>query len=205
VSSHKVINPYFVKYNEVFNLSLNILKDEFANIGNSSSEISAFLFDISLLFEHHIRKLIKRRLTLLPKNIVEFWIPNGIKENKICPDIVIDYGDNKIGIYDVKYKHFQFQGKDQGVERNDRFQLTSYVALYLAKYEVIECGIIYPLKADEQHLQSLVNEQQLRIGGKEIPFHVKFYLVQNDLENQPGADKDFLNIMIDSQPRHFGL
>jgi len=190
VRNKKVINPYFKRYNLVFDLSLKILKDEFANIGESKSDFSAFLFDISLLFEHHIRKILKQRYTLFPKNKKEFTIPNGIDENNIYPDIIIDYGNNEIGVYDVKYKNYDFVN---GVNREDRFQLIAYVSTHLNKYKVIDCGIIYPLNDENFEQSKKVKQQTLFIDRKEIPFNVKFYKVCKDLKNQPKIDETFMN------------
>jgi 5-methylcytosine-specific restriction enzyme subunit McrC len=192
IRSQKVINPYFRKYNQVFELSLKILKDEFANVGDKNSEFSAFLFDISLLFEHHIRKILKQKYLLFPKNKSEFVVPNGFFESNIYPDIIIDYGNNEIGIYDVKYKHFTFDGNEKGVERNDRFQLITYVATHLAKYKVVECGFIYPLRETDLVKVKNIRMSFLKIGTDEIPFNVKFYIICNQLENQIDFDKKFI-------------
>ena len=197
IQKRKVLNPYFKKYNQVFDLSLKILKDEFANIGESKSDFSAFLFDISLLFEHHIRKVLKQKYTLFPKNKKEYSIPNGIYENNIYPDIIIDYGNNEIGVYDVKYKNFDF---NNGVYREDRFQIITYVASYLNDYKVKECGIIYPLKESDFDKIKNVKQQTLRIDNKEIPFNVVFYKVCNNTKkNQPKIDKIFMDD--DNKPR----
>lgn len=190
IQNNKVINPYFKKYNQVFDLSLKILKDEFANIGESESDFSAFLFDISLLFEHHIRKILKQTYTLFPKNKKEFSIPNGIYENNIYPDVIIDYGNNEIGVYDVKYKNFDFTN---GVKREDKFQLISYVATHLEKYIVVDCGIIYPLRESEFEKPLNTKQQTLRIDKKEIPFKIKFYKICKDLKSQPKFDIEFMN------------
>jgi len=190
VQNKKVLNPYFKKYNQVFDLSLKILKDEFANVGESKSDFSAFLFDISLLFEHHIRKILKQTYTLFPKNKKEFSIPNGIYENNIYPDVIIDYGNNKIGVYDVKYKNYDFIN---GVEREDRFQIITYVATYLNKYKVLDCGIIYPLKESGFNESHNLKQQTLHIDKKEITFNIKFYKVCKDLKKQMKIDKEFMN------------
>lgn len=190
IQNKKVINPYFKKYNQVFDLSLKILKDEFANVGESKSDFSAFLFDISLLFEHHIRKILKQSYTLFPKNKKEFRIPNGIYENNIYPDVIIDYGNNEIGVYDVKYKHFDFI---DGVLREDKFQLITYVATHLEKYNVVDCGLIYPLKESEFENSKNTKQQILRIDKKEIPFKVEFYKICKDLKKQSKFDIVFMN------------
>lgn len=190
IQKKKVLNPYFKKYNQVFDLSLKILKDEFANVGESKSDFSAFLFDISLLFEHHIRKILKQTYTLFPKNKKEFSIPNGIYENNIYPDVIIDYGNNEIGVYDVKYKNFDFTN---GVNREDKFQIITYVATYLNEYKVIDCGMIYPLREIDFEKTKNLKEQVLRINQKEVPFNIKFYKVCKDLKNQVQIDKEFMN------------
>ncbi len=190
IQKKKVSNPYFKQYNQVFDLSLKILKDEFANMGESKSDFSAFLFDISLLFEHHIRKILKKSYFLFPKNKKEFSIPNGIYKNSIYPDIIIDYGNNEIGIYDVKYKNFDFTN---GVKREDRFQIVTYIAAYLNKYKVKECGIIYPLRESDYEKFSKIEQQTLHIAMKEIPFNIVLYKVCNNLKNQLKMDELFMN------------
>jgi hypothetical protein len=188
-SNQKVLNPFYVKYNEVYRLSLAILNNNFASIGDNSEEFSAFLFDISLLFEHHIRKILQQKFKLFEKNKKEFTLPNGVYENNIYPDIIIDHGDGKISIFDVKYKHFN---RIHGVDREDRFQLTSYVSTHLSKYDVIECGFIYP-STDKQKLGT----QILKVCKEEIVFNIYLYPITEDDENfinlQRKNDIDFLN------------
>jgi len=188
-SNHKVLNPFYVKYNEVYKLSLAILQNNFASIGDNSEEFSAFLFDISLLFEHHIRKILQQKFKLFEKNKKEFTLPNGIYENNIYPDIIINHEDGKISIFDVKYKHFD---KTKGVSREDRFQLTSYIATHLSKYDVVECGFIYP-STEKQEIKT----QILKVCKKEIAFNIYFYPIAKDDEsfpnNQRKNDTKFLN------------
>jgi len=187
-SNHRVLNPFYVKYNEVYRLSLAILNNNFASIGDNSQEFSAFLFDISLLFEHHIRKILQQKFRLFEKNKKEFTLPNGIYENNLYPDIIIDHGGGKISVFDVKYKHFN---KSKGVDREDRFQLTSYVATHLSEYDVVECGFIYPSKQPKK-----IYLQTLKICEKKIPFNIYFYQIAEDnnnfLSKQKEYDKTFI-------------
>jgi len=186
-SNHRVLNPFYVKYNEVYRLSLAILNNNFASIGDNSEEFSAFLFDISLLFEHHIRKILQQKFKLFEKNKKEFTLPNGIYENNLYPDIIIDHGGGKISVFDVKYKHFN---KSRGVDREDRFQLTSYVATHLSNYDIVECGFIYPsTQPSKNHFQ------RLKICKKEIPFSIYTYQTAEDndfLSEQKEYDKIFI-------------
>ncbi len=186
-SNHKVLNPFYVKYNEVYRLSLAILNNNFASIGDNSQEFSAFLFDISLLFEHHIRKILQQQFKLFEKNKQEFTLPNGVYENNIYPDIIINHGDRKISIFDVKYKHFT----NNGVSREDKFQLTSYVATHLSKYDIVECGFIYPSNEKQK-----TTSQILKVCQKEIPFNIYLYPITNGnnfIQNQKKNDNEFLS------------
>lgn len=190
IRKKRVTNPYFKRYNDVFDLSLKILNNEFANVGDSNSEFSAFLFDISLLFEHHIRKLLKEKFELFTKNKKEFSIPNGVFENDIFPDVIIDYGNNNIGVYDVKYKNFNFIN---GVLREDRFQLMTYVAMHLGDYNVIDCGIIYPLDESNVERSKRLKKQSVTINKNEIQFKIKFYRVSEDIHRQVKLDSEFVH------------
>jgi 5-methylcytosine-specific restriction endonuclease McrBC regulatory subunit McrC len=183
---NEILNPYFLPYKEVYTLSRKILKDEFASFGKN--DFNALLFDVSMLFEHHIRKLfIKHGFIIDEKNRAQFKIPKGKGEANLFPDIIIKHDDKTISIYDVKYKKFK-----DGVEREDRFQLVSYVAIYSQRYNVKDCGFIYPTTHNQKNLK-----QTLKICNKEIPFNVKFYKVaksdNNEFKkNQMQIDEEFI-------------
>jgi 5-methylcytosine-specific restriction enzyme subunit McrC len=197
---NRVSNPYYKNYNEVFSLSQRIIQDNFMNVSRHDARFSAFLFDISLLFEHHIRKVLKRKFLIRPKDRVEFYIPNGISINKVYPDIIVDYGNNEIGVFDVKYKRFQTNGSKPGVTREDRFQLISYVALYSYKYRVVKSGFIYPCEESlfEVIKERIQNDQSICIAGNEIPFRILLYKVCDNIQDQHFFDIEFCKQMEDS-------
>ncbi|MFS2187251.1 hypothetical protein ACCC92_11305 [Mucilaginibacter sp. Mucisp84] len=184
----KIGNPFYKKYEQVVKLSLMYLENKYASVGNPENDFDAFLFDISLLFEHHCRKVLQQKFTLFRKNKEEYTIPNGIGYNNLFPDIIIDHGDKKISIFDVKYKHFNGYREDKGIERADRFQIATYVSMYMAGYEIVECGVVYPLHAGS--LQPL-DSQTLEIAGVKTPFRVVFYEVAANIANQPALDNIF--------------
>lgn len=193
-SNEKVTNPFYRKYNQVVELSEKILRDEFLNFTNPQSDFSAFVFDVSLLFEFHIRKVIKKKFQLHEKDRKEFKIPNGINDNHIFPDVIIQHSDNEISIYDVKYKNFITKGPNHGVAREDRFQLTSYLAYYSSRYKIRSCGFIYPCREEEfsELIHSINSEQSIDIGQESIPFRVYFYKVNRDMAKQYEFDKCFV-------------
>jgi 5-methylcytosine-specific restriction enzyme subunit McrC len=188
----KILNSYYLPYKEVFDLSLKILNNEMGNLGKQQN--NALLFDYSLLFEHHIRKLlIFNNFNLEEKNKKEFTIPNGIDESYIYPDIIVYHNDNSISVYDVKYKNFD---EIFGIKREDRFQIVSYAAILSSKYKIKECGIIYPGK------EKKFKFQELNICNLNIPFKVLFYPIAKDkgefidyVKKQKENDKYFLKII----------
>jgi len=197
---NRVTNPYYKTYNEEFSLSQRIIQDNFMSVSRHDASFSAFLFDISLLFEHHIRKVLKRKFHIRPKDRVEFYIPNGISINKVYPDIIVDYGNNEIGVFDVKYKRFQTNGSKPGVIREDRFQLISYVALYSYKYRVVKSGFIYPCEESlfEVIKERIQNDQSICIADNEIPFRILLYKVCENIQDQHFFDIDFCKQMEES-------
>lgn len=178
LDTRPVTNPYYAEYNKVISLSKNILRRRFGNITDSSDISSAFLFDMSMLFEHYIRKVLKKRFNLFPKNEETMTISSGLgrdNDRHLYPDVVIDLGDDVNGIknikvFDVKYKHFDAK---YGIKREDLFQLHTYV-LYLSNYyNVLSCGIIYPQEGDA--IESTENILQHPSYKNGIPLQVVFF------------------------------
>ena len=196
LDTRSISNPYYSAYNQVISLSKNILRKRFGDISDSSDISSAFLFDMSLLFEHYIRKFLKRKgFNLFPKNEDSMTISRGLGNNDdrhLYPDIVMKNDDNTIEIYDVKYKHFN---PNYGVKREDLFQLHTYV-LYLSKfYTVKRCGIIYP-KEEDNPINDTENIIRHPCYQYDIPFRVLFF----DIPKSTNIDiKDYKKKMKDME------
>ena len=174
-----VRNPYFADYNPVIALSKQILRRELSDFG-SRSEASAFFFDVSMLFEYFVRKLLKRAgVAFHPKNNRQWSIPSGLIEGRTCrrliPDLVFDM-DGATYVFDVKYKSFDFR---YGVSREDLFQLHTYIGQVSNEHSVAGCGFIYPIRESRwvghglEATQGIFSET-ITQGGRTIPFHVVF-------------------------------
>lgn len=175
LNTRPISNPYYSEYNKVIRLSKNILRKRFGDITDSSNIESAFLFDMSMLFEYFIRKvLIDGRLNLLLKNNESMTISRGLGRNNdrhLYPDIIINKGDKEIEVYDVKYKHFD---TTYGVKREDLFQLHTYVSYLSNDYTVKRCGIIYPTDKSDKDTENIIKHPKYPRG---IPFYVRFFEV----------------------------
>jgi len=174
-----VRNPYYADYNPVIALSKQILKNELLNFG-APSEASAFFFDVSMLFEYFVRKLLKRvGVRLHEKNRNQWQIPTGLRHGrtlrKLIPDLVFDL-DGGTHVFDVKYKSFDF---NYGVSREDLFQLHTYIGQISNQHTVAGCGFIYPIRESRWNTQNLeatqgIFSQRTFQVGRAIPFHVVF-------------------------------
>ena len=164
-------NPYYRDYREVLQLSKKIIKQEAISIRSSDADFSGFLFDISLLFEHHIRKLIKEEITEIKMwDKTELKMNSGGRTRKLIPDIIIEK-DNDLFVYDVKYKKFKTR-----VKREDMFQIVTYAAKLASRndYNLKGCGFIYPHGYENEGGQKNIINEKLNLFA-ELDFNILFY------------------------------
>jgi 5-methylcytosine-specific restriction enzyme subunit McrC len=173
-------NPFYKEYNEVLDLSKLILKDELSDFGEKS-ENSAFFFDVSMLFEYFVRKLLKRGGYLLEskfENRIDIATGGYSFRRKLEPDIFFNHNGNGF-LFDVKYKSFDFV---YGVSREDLFQLHTYIGQYGNNVNIKACGFIYPIleskweksgfKQNDNYLKEAIS-----LMNKEIEFYILFIKV----------------------------
>lgn len=185
-----VRNPYYADYNPVITLSKQILRDELSDFGDQS-ETSAFFFDVSMLFEYFMRKLLKRAGMVLHEKSGRRWqIPTGLRhgytQRKLIPDLVFDLNAATY-VFDVKYKSFDFT---YGVSREDLFQLHTYVGQISNEHNVAGGGFIYPIRESRWHECGLeatrgIFSETITQGGRTIPFYVVFLKIPEQGENVP--------------------
>jgi 5-methylcytosine-specific restriction endonuclease McrBC regulatory subunit McrC len=197
LATKHIANPYYADYNPVIDVSKQILRNEYANFGDRR-ETSAFLFDVSMLFEYFIRKLLKRKdLRFHGKTEQELGIPCGISDGnrrrKLIPDLVFEMNDHAY-VFDVKYKSFDFR---YGVQREDLFQLHTYAGQIANIRPLAGCGLIYPIGESRWNAQGLEKTSGLisdvfQLAGDPVPFHVVFLKIPEQGE-----------ISDDNWPKHF--
>ena len=181
-------NPFYSDYNSVIELSKRALRNESTDFGEQS-ETSALFFDVAMLFEYFVRKLLKRAGARLHPKAAGVTIPSGglqIRLRKLEPDLVFEF-EEKVCVFDVKYKYYDFKA---GVSREDLFQLHTYVGQWSNRDDIAACGLIYPVRANdwEKHLgeKEGVICDEIRICGKRVPFRVSFIQVPNAEDAQFG-------------------
>ena len=193
-------NPFYNDYNVLIDLSKQVINQHGSDF-DSQNDSSAFFFDISMLFEYFIRKLIKRDgVRLLSKFEQRYEIAAGALGNylrKLEPDIVFEC-DGGLYIFDVKYKAFDPRF---GVKREDLFQLHTYIGQYGNGTSIKGCGFIYPISEDRWNTLNLDKSRGLisdviRQQGQSIPFHVLFLKI-------PDNTADNFNKLMNDQCRMF--
>ncbi|MBL7473095.1 5-methylcytosine restriction system specificity protein McrC [Robertkochia sediminum] len=176
-------NPFYSEYNQVIDLSKKILFNHSMAFGGSEST-SAFLFDVSMLFEYFIKKLLLRSgFSLRSKFSNPLKIPTGGRPRELRPDILIETQGN-LCVFDVKYKTFNHK---EGVKREDLFQLHTYIGQYGNSNKIECCGLIYP----KHGLENEFIEKEIMVMGKPLRFIVCLLAVPTEEEN---FNEKFLSI-----------
>ncbi|MEO7489755.1 MAG: restriction endonuclease [Ferruginibacter sp.] len=176
-------NPFYKDYNEVIDLSKLILRDELSDFGEQS-ENSAFFFDVSMLFEYFVRKLLKRDGYILEskfENRIDIATGGFSYRRKLEPDIIFNHNKSRF-LFDVKYKSFDFK---YGVSREDLFQLHTYLGQYGNNANIKACGFIYPISESRWKNSGLKANQpyikdSIHLMGKEIDFFIFFIKVPDN-------------------------
>lgn len=182
-------NPYFADYNPVMDMAKRILREDLLDFGAQDST-SSFFFDVSMLWEYFIRKLLQRSgCRMRDKSGGVPPIASGIpgKTRRLEPDLIFEHGGRNF-VFDVKYKNFHFGGASAGVKREDLFQLHTYIGQASNHFDVSSCGFIYPVRESTWREQDLgacngILSSSISQGGHVIPFHVAFLMVPERAEH----------------------
>lgn len=152
-----VRHPYFSAYTALQSLCIKILRHESIKFGNEKDKVYGILFDGAWLWEEYLATFLiglkhpKNKTDNVGKKM--FHNPNRV----LCqPDFFID---GKI-VLDAKYKKHEtlFDGK----QREDRFQLLSYMHIFNAS----QSGLIVPSnKTGLLEQGEIVNGGTMRLYG----------------------------------------
>ena len=99
---------------------------------------------------------------------------------KLEPDIVIKSNDGYY-IFDVKYKTYNHQ---EGVKREDLFQLHTYIGQYANDGAIKGCGFIYPVPEDKLDETDGLIDESFNQHKDQIPFYVVFLRIPNNRQKE---------------------
>lgn len=178
-------NSYYSDYNEVIDFSKLLLKNKSADFGDLNNS-SAFFFDISMLFEYFIRKLLLRNnFDLHSKHEKPLKVVTGSLNGysrKLEPDIIIE-NEKGLYVFDVKYKFFDTRF---GAKREDVFQLHTYVGQYGNHSDVLGCGFIHPITVSDAKKRNVkpVIKESIQLMGVNVPFYIIFFIVPDNTKSE---------------------
>jgi 5-methylcytosine-specific restriction endonuclease McrBC regulatory subunit McrC len=178
-----VRHPYLTEYSFLQKLCLQILRYEKISYGEDDTQIHGILFDGAWLWEEYLATILE---------------PEGFKHpcNKTGRGRMYLYQDNSGYIYpdflrndlvlDAKYKRLDKKndkGKRNGIGREDRFQMISYLHVTQAKYGYF----IFP--TEDLDCQGWSEGELNGHGGfiGALPFHI------------PTSDGDFSDFVVDME------
>mgnify|MGYP001289471492 FL=1 len=144
-------HPIYQRYKEVVNLSWQIIQSQPGyNSQDSQATVSGFFLDMAEIWECYVRSILKKHISSGWKIIDSQYevYKEMFFRRRIIPDIVMKKGDNYC-VFDAKYKHMKYRtsiGSYAGdVDRNDFFQIHTYMSYLKSKGNMIMGGLIYPV------------------------------------------------------------
>lgn len=155
------------RFRHIYHVAVLILQNLTIRYDRTGSNDWAFMFDMNLLFEQFVGKIIK---TIEPTTILQ--AENNFGNLKLKPDILIP---NRL-IIDTKYK--KVLGKED-VKRDDKYQM--YV--YGKNYGINQTMLLYP-----KHLED-VNEK-LYLGKREEGIELKMRSIE--LQSEVMSYKNYI-------------
>ena len=147
--NHKsLISPMFNKYKKVLEYAEIIINnyDCVKQQDTNSKQASGFLFDISELFEIYLEKLLLLNLPnikISPQSKLNSY-EKTFFPSSMYPDLVLKTDDDKVIIFDAKYK--RMRGIYPDIDRADFYQIHSYMS-YFGK-DAILGGLLYPIESE---------------------------------------------------------
>ena len=153
LKSKALQNPIFAPYKKVLSYAKFIINgNNIEEKNKGTSETYGFIINVAELFEIYVTKLLQKEFpdwrVESPK--IELY-PNQFFARKIIPDIVM-IKDKDVMVFDTKYKRMNMSGRNQNdagdVDRNDFFQINSYMSYYQNQnFNVKIGGLLYPMNS----------------------------------------------------------
>jgi 5-methylcytosine-specific restriction enzyme subunit McrC len=156
---------------ELFGMAQLFLRNRYQTTSAGSGRGTALLFEVNVLFEEYVGRLITRalagteyRVTLQGGRL--FCLTSVDDEREVFqtkPDILIRYAGQIVHVIDTKWKRIssRIDDRKQGVSQADVYQMMAYAHLYKAP----RLTLLYPHHGDLSDEEGL--QARFRISGQE--------------------------------------
>lgn len=152
-------NALYSEFKSIIEIAGYIIKYNHTQEYKLRANSKGLIFDVSILWEHYLYTLLKEHIDsnlwrVKHEEPIEVYREQFYKR-RMYPDIVIkNEKEKKIIVLDAKSKSMKFakgigDGQAGDLDRNDFFQINTYMAYYSKQgYEVIAGGLLYPIEAE---------------------------------------------------------
>ncbi|ECX4265639.1 hypothetical protein F6H24_06910, partial [Campylobacter coli] len=186
-SSKALRNQNYQNYKELLKYAKMIIESEnFTSKNKNDQKSYGFIINIAELFEIYISKLLRNKFEeyMLDSPKLEIY-KNSFYKRYIIPDIVLSKDDNYI-VFDTKYKKMTMEGKSQNgmgdLDRNDLFQIHTYMGYYQKIGKVLLGGLLYPMQN--------FNEEKCHSENSILSDEYQFIVDGIFLEDDQNSDKE---------------
>lgn len=141
-------HPIYQCYKDIVDFSWHIIQSQPGyNSQSNKTNVSGFFLDMAEIWECYLRAILKRHFISSSWQITESQYEvysQRFYGRKIIPDIVLKNGNNYC-VFDAKYKNMQYRPGFTDVDRNDFFQIHTYISFLQTKCNVVLGGLLYPI------------------------------------------------------------
>ena len=155
LKSKALQNPIFAPYKKVLEYARFIINgNNIEEKNDGKQETFGFIINVAELFEIYITKLLQKEFSdwyveSPHLRLDEKFGKTYLYSRKIIPDIVM-IKDKNVIVFDAKYKKMNFnyiKGNSVDVDRNDFFQINTYMSYYQNQnYNLKIGGLLYPIE-----------------------------------------------------------
>jgi 5-methylcytosine-specific restriction enzyme subunit McrC len=154
LKSKALQNPIFAPYKKVLEYARFIINGNNIEKNDGKQETFGFIINVAELFEIYITKLLQKEFSdwyveSPHLRLDEKFGKTYLYSRKIIPDIVM-IKDKNVIVFDAKYKKMNFnyiKGNSVDVDRNDFFQINTYMSYYQNQnYNLKIGGLLYPIE-----------------------------------------------------------
>jgi len=168
-----VLDRTNARWRELLNLARLLLGDRFQTTSSGGSDGFSLLFEMNVLFEEYVARMLKRGLAGTDLRVVsqggrlyclQTEDQRGLFQTR--PDILIKRGDEVVQIIDTKWKRVAARVDDpkRGVSQGDVYQMMAYGELYRSSM----LTLLYPHHAGLEVGDGVLTDHQITGGTKRL-------------------------------------
>ncbi|MFY9100051.1 hypothetical protein OZY48_03220 [Aliarcobacter cryaerophilus] len=168
LKSKALQNPIFAPYKKVLEYARFIINgNNIEEKNDGKQETFGFIINVAELFEVYITKLLQKEFSdwyveSPHLRLDEKFGKTYLYSRKIIPDIVMTKNKDVI-VFDTKYKKMNFnyvKGNGVDVDRNDFFQINTYMSYYQNQdFNVKIGGLLYPIEKSFKENKNICHSQ----------------------------------------------